>query len=717
MAPFDGCRQPRAQAARRAQRIDAPRVEGRRRTTTKYEQLDHRKQRRRAIWFMRDRPLERARPPPVQFDRVDDGIHRFAPGDDLLYARGTLLDARSDRVPIRIGERQRIHDGDAGREAVALHQVQHRRFRHAVDADAAKRELCHREIERERRSDEMPGTAARFHTGDVPHAPHARVPPRQGIAEVVAVRGIARDQDGSLGIAEVEGVRQRQQRGAEQIVDDRNEMRARSFCLRQVGGTLDPTDRLGRFPERAKHRRVGGSFSRSQFGRRRRQLRRGVSSVVQLERLTRQRLGQRGEAEHRIEPRLLLAGACPSETLQLGTAGINGIALSFPFNATLRTCRWCPRSGLQQRVVVDRAGREHRPQLAAKPGGHRPVVASVVVQFHRDEIAHESLACRRVDSANGGQPCEEGERSLKLRERREATSRVEGREALGLMRRCRVDRRCPDAHAFEREHQHGKRSETADGHGDVGFVDRLPGKGAVREREEVEPPVALPRRMNEDHFRQRDRVCGRLGRCLTCGRRVERTGFAEDALPEGRRPPARGLAVGCRRIPQPREERRELRLWPDERRGGDVPLGKRAARERRQAFQRGFLPGTAGAERLRQLRRIKVRQHVVQVRQPSTVAIEQRRHETFRAIEFLSDDRFPRRRGRVAATAALRARCGFAGSRRMPRTSQARGWPAGPGAACGRQRTARSRRPCRRGRSTSAPRFGQRESRRQASLD
>ena len=173
---------------------------------------------------------------------------------------------------------------------------------------------------------------------------------------------------------------------------------------------------------------------------------------------------------------------------------------------------------------------------------------------------------------------------LELFERDVTASRVESGEAFGLTCRRGVKRRRPNAHAFERQHQHWKRSEAVDGSSDVCVVDCPTGEHAVRKREEVEPPLALPRLMAEDHLGERDRIRARFGREPGCGGPICRSRVAKDTLPEGLRSDAARVSLGGA-VLQPGEKRPQICLWPDERRGADFPLGERPARQPRQSFQ------------------------------------------------------------------------------------------------------------------------------------
>ena len=116
-------------------------------------------------------------------------------------------------------------------------------------------------------SDQVRRPVARFGDRDAPHRLDARVAARQAVAEVVADRRIAGDENRALGIAELARVRQRQQRLAEQHVRSSGQRRGYLAGIGQIAGPPDGLERLRGFANRHDAFPIGGGArSRCELG-------------------------------------------------------------------------------------------------------------------------------------------------------------------------------------------------------------------------------------------------------------------------------------------------------------------------------------------------------------------------------------------------------------------------------------------------------------------
>ncbi len=266
--PFAWRGEARAQTSRGAQRVGAPRVERGRRAAAEDQQFRHREHRGRLRWIVRHAPCERARSPAVEVDLVRERAGGVASCGEAGHALTAAVDQIRDAIAIGVQQSTLVHHRDRSGEPVALHEVEHGRFRHAIDTDAAQRQRRHRHVERERRADQMPWASPRLDRRDAPHRFHARVAARHVVSEVVTARGIAGDQNRPVRIAEVAGVRQREQRAAEHRVGDRRQRRDGPPGVAEIRRPLDRAKRPRCLAQAAHGRLVGGTFGCCEFCRR-----------------------------------------------------------------------------------------------------------------------------------------------------------------------------------------------------------------------------------------------------------------------------------------------------------------------------------------------------------------------------------------------------------------------------------------------------------------
>ena len=175
--------------------------------------------------------------------------------------------------------------------------------------------------------------------------------------------------------------------------------------------------------------------------------------------------GERRHSEHQLEARALLLFADAQEPLKLRAADVHVVTLPLPLDGRRRARRArARRRGKQHRVYRRGAGRDSqcRTQSFGHPRGDG-AAEPAVDEPHAEQIACEPFTRRRVDRLNANQPGEERERTLKLRKRLRAARLVELGDQFGLLNSCDVNRRRPDPHPLERQHQHGKGRVSADG--------------------------------------------------------------------------------------------------------------------------------------------------------------------------------------------------------------------------------------------------------------
>ena len=172
----------------------------------------------------------------------------------------------------------------------------------------------------------------------------------------------------------------------------------------------------------------------------------------------------------------------------LGSREVHAIGQAFPRDLRLRIGRRLDAGERADELVVEagvgravpdipdipaRGDLQRRPQIAIEPAGDAALVPVVVRR--REQTDGQLLERRRRQTLDVREAREDGERALQLAERHERAPVAERRQVRRVTRRRCMDARAADAHAFQRQHEHAKARQRADGHqrvGQRGRVDR-----------------------------------------------------------------------------------------------------------------------------------------------------------------------------------------------------------------------------------------------------
>ncbi len=307
-----------------------------------------------------------------------------------------------------------------------------------------------------------------------------------------------------------------------------------------------------------------------------------------------------------------------------------------------------------------------------------------------------------IDARHAGQPFDQSDGALKLRQRVVLHLSADGRDAIGVIGERDVRPRTANADALERQVEHRQARHGRDRVGHLGIGRCRVGKHAKAKPHLVEPDRAHGVDLIDDEIGQP----GGVDRRRLVGRGV----CAGD--PEGTCPgvPLRGLggpAVGFDR--HSREQEDEILSWPAERPPVGPPFGKSGrgdGRKRLEARQPGRRIGHPQPECERGATRIEAADHVVEIRHAAVPPPIQRPHESIGFDDPFAQKCLPERnrgRPRLEGSRAHRE-CGDA--RRRPRTCRRLPGRSPQPAPDAPRRSAASRRPAPQGhrRDTRRPR-------------
>ena len=287
----------------------------------------------------------------------------------------------------------------------------------------------------------------------------------------MAPRDVAGEEHGAVGIADVDGIRQRQQSVGEHAVGELFERRRDMTDFRRVLRRVElreilhgPFDDVARVLRRLEALRL--DFAIVRYFRRKslRDLLERVDGGLHAARgdaFARQRLRRGIELACIIHGRAALLVTDAAQTPQLGRRQVETIPLSFPRDRRRRRVRPAGQRG-EHRLFGARSRRQRRAKRLLNPSRHSPGVSPVVIHGNGDEARDERLRARRVDRARAGHARDERERPLQLREHREAATGIQRRHTVHAPGRLGVHLRIGDADALERQHQHPQPWESSD---------------------------------------------------------------------------------------------------------------------------------------------------------------------------------------------------------------------------------------------------------------
>ena len=666
--PATGRRQAGTHAALNRRHRHAPGVERSGAAASERQDLGQREHLGDAIRLVHQHPAHGAAPPPLERQLVGERVERRfrrRPGgclpavpqraDPALAAR----DRVGDRVTVGVVEIERVEERDAERKRVALVGGQLRRLEDALEIEAAQRQLREADIEAEHGAADVPGNPRR-HLG-ARHRPREPLP-RLGVAcvepEVVAPRDVVREHHRAVRIADVGGVRDREQHVGEHRVGQFHQRRgvardALDLLVVEILGQLlgDLSQRLVGIGRRGHAGRpallVIAAGAARQLRDRRGQLRQDRVDIAGGDLVGGQRAGRRGQIERGVERRPFLLLADDVKPLPLGGAEIETVRLPLPRHrprhravARRRPRHRCEHRQLGGGGALDRAG-----QLGPQPAGDRSRVPAVVGHRQRDELLDQRLRLRGVERGDHRRARQNREPALELRLRFEPAAPVERAEARRVAGRLRVRRRRTDADAFERPHQHAIPAQPAHRHQDIRARRRVGrAKQPLAERDLVEPIGA---HAHVDRSNRLDQPGG-VDRFLVDGaplarRIVREIAAAERARPEAARGGRHRRAVGSGL--DARERHRQVVGCAAERQCPQMRLavGADAERQRLEALGSRRRIRHPEAERERAAGRIELADDVVEIRQPSVVQLEQLLDEPIRARHLLEDHALPQR--------------------------------------------------------------------------